>query len=249
MKRLLSVLLVLTILSVFPLTAAAAGEPPLPRALEEWMAAFQAEYLQSDPTAPKATVPVPSWPVYTGGDWTIQYPPGWTVLTGDPYSFLACDSRQLSCYDYVQVQSFPQALLHDQIGAYAFSRVAGGSSFSVAGTFAKNVFPQLMLPAPSGIAQVYFVRWQHPEAGNMFTLMQVVILSCYNSFAGGSTSASWSSFTAPEDEFPAMWQSVFSPMFLSATYTIPKEGGTTSDRDGDGYSDEMDAYPDDPFLH
>lgn len=249
MKRFLSVLLVLSILTAIPPAAAAIGETPLPGDLEEWMAAFETEYLKSDPNVPKAIVPVPLWPMYTGGDWTCQYPPGWTVLAGDPYFFMVCDSRQLACYDYVQVQSFPQALTHDQIGTYAFSRVAGSSSFTVEGTFQKNIFPQLMLPAPNGIAQVYFLRWQHPKAGNMFTFLQVVILSCYSSFAGGSTSASWTSFTAPENEFPAMWQSVFSPMFLSASYTIPKEGGSSSDRDGDGYTDDMDSYPDDPYRH
>jgi hypothetical protein len=44
-----------------------------------------------------------------------------------------------------------------------------------------------------------------------------------------------------------MWRNIFNPMRLSATYTIP--GGGKTDRDGDGYTDDEDNYPDDPNYH
>lgn len=81
----------------------------------------------------------------------------------------------------------------------------------------------------------------------MFTILQVVMLSYFNSFAGGSSSASWSSWTAQEDEFAALAGSVFLPMYYSSTYTIPGSG--ESDRDRDGYPDSEDNYPDDPDYH
>lgn len=247
MKRMISVFIVLVFLSVVSPLSALGEMSPLPAALQEWMSDFQASYLSSDPVKLKPIVPVPGWYTYAGGDWTCQYPLDWSVLSGDALSFLACDARQLACYDYVQMQSFLLPLSHDEIGVYAFSRVAGNLPFQVEGTFQKNILPQLMLTPPGGISQVWFVRWQHPQAGNMFTMLQVVLLSYFNSFAGGSASASWSSWTAPEGEFIEMSESVFVPMYYSSTYTIPGSG--ESDRDGDGYPDSEDNYPDDPNLH
>ncbi len=247
LKQMTSVLMVLILLCVVSPLSAHAEITPLPAALQEWMRDFQASYLDSDPTILKPIVPVPGWNLYAGGDWTIQYPPGWSVLSGDALSCLACDARQLACYDYVQMQSFLLPLSRDQVGVYAFNRVAGETPFQVEGTFEKNILPQLMLTPPSGISQVWFVRWQHPQGGNMFTMLQAVLLSYFNSFAGGSSSASWSSWTAPEEEFVALAQSVFFPMYYSSTYTIPGSG--ESDRDGDGYPDSEDSYPDDPNLH
>ena len=247
MKRFIAVLLMMVFVSLALPTVALGEMSALPESLREWMTDFQASYISSDPVKLKPVVPLAGWHTYAGGDWTIQYPPGWSVPGGDALSFLACDSRQLACYDYVQMQSFLQALSHDQIGAYALSRVAGDLPFRVEGTFQKNILPQLMLTPPSGISQVWFIRWQHPQAGNMFTMLQVVLLSWFNSFAGGSASASWSSWTAPEDEFTALAESVFVPMYYSSTYTIPGSG--EEDRDGDGYPDSEDAYPDDPNLH
>ena len=247
MKRMRSVFVVMVFLSVALPLSALSEMPPMPAALQDWMKDFQASYISSDPVTLKPIVPVPGWYTYAGGDWTCQYPPGWSVLSGDALSFLACDARQLACYDYVQMQTFLQPLSHEQIGVYAFSRVAGNLPFQVEGTFQKNILPQLMLTPPSGISQIWFVRWRHPQAGNMFTMLQVVVLSHFNSFAGGSASASWSSWTAPEDEFAALSVSVFVPMYYSSTYTIPGNG--ESDRDGDGYPDSEDNYPDDPNFH
>ncbi len=247
MKRFISIVFALTLLiSVSPLPAT--GElSPLPETLQDWMRDFEASYISSDPVKLKPIVPVPGWNVYAGGDWTIQYPPEWSVLSGDDLSFLACDGRQLACYDYVQLQSFLLPLAHDGVGAYAFQRVAGDTPFQVEGTFQKNILPQLMLTPPSGISQIWFIRWQHPQAGNMFTMLQVVLLSYFNSSVGGSSSASWSSWTAPEGEFVSMAESIFVPMYYSSTYTIPGSG--ESDRDGDGYPDSADNYPDDPNFH
>jgi hypothetical protein len=247
MKRFLSVLFILAFLSMVSLTSVLGEMSPLPVALQEWMRDFQILYINSDPTTLKPIVPVPGWYTYAGGDWTYQYPPDWSVLSSDALSLLVCDSRQLAFYAYVQMQSFLQPLSHDQIGVYALSRVAGNLPFQVEGTFQKNILPQLMLTPPSGISQVWFVRWQHPQAGNMFTMLQVVVLSYFNSFGGGSASASWSSWSAPEGEFIEMSESVFVPMYYSSTYTIPGDG--ENDRDGDGYPDSEDNYPDDPNLH
>ena len=251
MKRFLSLLLVLSLITLLPLPAAA--DEALPAGLQEWMAAFQQNYLYSDPTALKMIVPVSGWPAYRGGDWSYQYPPDWTVLSGDAYAFMACDSRRLACFDFCQVQQFNQPYTHDQLGAWVFSRVAGNSSFEVAGTFQKNIFPNLMLTPPEGVAQVWFISWQHPEAGRMFTLMELSFLAWRN-FTGygvpgvsGSVSASWTTYTAPEDEFTAVWANTFNPMHLSATYTIP--GGGEADTDGDGHPDNEDNYPEDPNYY
>ena len=247
MKRFMSMLLILVFLTLVSPLPARGGMSPLPLALQEWMADFKASYISSDPVKLKPIVPVAGWYTYAGGDWICQYPPGWSVLSGDALSFLACDARQLACYDYVQMQSFMLPLTHDQVGVYAFNRVASELPFQVEGTFQKNILPQLMLTPPSGISQIWYVRWQHPQAGNMFTMLQVVLLSYFSSYAGGSACASWSSWTAPENEFVAMAESIFVPMYYSSTYTIPGSG--ENDRDGDGYPDSEDNYPDDPNLH
>ena len=55
------------------------------------------------------------------------------------------------------------------------------------------------------------------------------------------------SLTAPENEFAALAGSVFLPMYYSSTCTIPGSG--ESDRDGDGYKDSEDNYPDEPDYH
>jgi hypothetical protein len=247
MKRMMSALIIAVLLSLLTPLPVFAEMTPAPADLQTWMKDFQASYINSDPTILKPIIPITGWNMYAGGDWTYQYPSDWTVLSGDALSFLACDSRQLACYDYVQMQPFQQPLSHDQVGVYAFSRVAGDSPFQVEGTFQKNILPQLMLTPPSGISQIWFVRWKHPQAGNMFTMLQVVLLSYFNSFAGGNASASWSSWTAPEGEFVAMAESVFVPMYYSSTYTIPGSG--ENDRDGDGYPDSEDNYPDDLNQH
>lgn len=247
MKRMMSVLVVLVFLSFVSSLSAISEMSPLPADLQDWMTDFQASYINSDPVKLKPIIPVPGWNVYAGGDWTIQYPLDWSVLSGDALSFLACDARQLACYDYIQMQSFLLPLSRDEVGVYAFNRVAGNLPFQVEGTFEKNILPQLMLAPPSGISQVWFVRWQHPQAGNMFTMLQVVLLSYFNSSFGGSASASWSSFSAPDGEFVSLAESVFIPMYYSSTYTIPGSG--ESDRDGDGYPDNEDNYPDDPSVH
>ena len=251
MKRFLSVLLIFSLIPLVPLSAAAAQA--LPADLQEWMATTQQNYLYSDPTALKPVVPVSGWPTYWGGGWSYQYPPDWTVLGGDVHTFTACDSRQLACFDYCQVQQFNQPYSHDELGGMVFSRVAGNSPFEVAGTFQKNIFPNLMLAPPEGVMQVWFVSWQHPKVGKMFTLMELTILSWRN-YAGygipgmsGSASASWTTYTAPEAEFTTMWANIFNPMRLSATYTIP--GGGETDTDGDGYPDSQDKYPQDPNYH
>ena len=247
MKRIIRVMAIIVCLcAVSPLPAR--GEmTPLPADLRDWMSDFQASYLAGDPVTLKPIIPVPGWYTDQGGGWTCQYPPDWAVLSGDALSFLACDARQLCCYDYVQMQSFLQPLAHDGVGVYALRRIAGDLPFQVEGTFDKNILPQLMLEPPSGISRIWYIRWQHPQAGNMFTMLQVVMLSYFNSFAGGSSSASWSSWTAPENEFAALAGSVFLLMYYSSTYTIPGSG--ESDRDGDGYPDSEDNYPDDPDYH
>jgi len=247
MKRSISVLLILVLMYVISPMLAIGEMSPLSAALHEWMRDFQASYINNDPITLKPIIPVPGWYTYVGGDWTCQYPPDWSVLSGDAVSFLACDARQLSCYDYVQIQSFQLPLSHDEIGIFVFNRIAGDLPFRVEGTFQKNILPQLMLTPPSGISQIWFVRWQHPLAGNMFTMLQVVLLSYFSSYVSGSSSASWSSWTAPENEFVAMAESIFVPMYYSSTYTIPGSG--ESDRDGDGYPDGEDNYPDDPNQH
>ena len=253
MKRFLCALLILSLIPLIPLPAAAARA--LPADLQEWMATTQQNYLYSDPNAPKPVVPVSGWPVYWGGDWSYQYPPDWTVLGGDVYSFTACDSRRLACFDYCQVQRFDQPYTHDMIGGMVFSRIAGDSSPEVVDTFQKNILPNLMLTPPEGVMQVWFISWQHPEAGRMFTLMEVTMLAWTN-FAGygipgmsGGASASWTTYTAPEAEFTAMWANAFNPMRLSATYTIPGGYERESDTDGDGYPDSRDSYPYDPNYH
>ena len=247
MKRIIRVMAIIVCLCVVSPLPARGEMTPLPADLRDWMSDFQASYLAGDPVTLKPIVPVPGWYTYQGGDWTCQYPPDWAVLSGDALSFLACDARQLCCYDYVQMQSFLQPLAHDGVGVYALRRVAGNLPFRVEGTFDKNILPQLMLEPPSGISRIWYIRWQHPQAGNMFTMLQVVMLSYFNSFAGGSSSAFWSSWTAPENEFAALAGSVFLPMYYSSTYTIPGSG--ESDRDGDGYPDSEDNYPDDPDYH
>lgn len=78
------------------------------------------------------------------------------------------------------------------------------------------MLPQLMLAPPSGISQIWYIRWQHPRAGNMFTMLQALVLSHFNSFTGGSACASWSSWTAPENQYIAMAESVFVPMYCSS---------------------------------
>lgn len=213
---------------------------------------FQTVYLNSVPTTLKPIVPVQGLPTHYGGDWSSQYPPSWNVMSGDAYTSMACDSRRLAFFGYCQAFQFNQPLTHDQVGAYVFSRVAGDSACQVAGTFQKSVSPQLMLTPPEGIAQVWFLRWQHPQAGRMFTVMEVSFLA-YRNFTtygvpgiSGSTSAFWITYTAPKDEFTAMWKSTFNPIFLSITYVIPNPGG---DRDGDGYPDSTDNYPDSPYWH
>ncbi|NLF28792.1 MAG: hypothetical protein GX592_12920 [Clostridiales bacterium] len=249
MKRLSSALLAMLFLLTAS-SAAAEETSPLPDALLEWTASLMNEFLASDPTALKPVVPVSGWPVYCGGDWTCQYPTDWSVLSGDMVSFLVCDARRLACYDYVQTQWFSQACTHDQLALFVLNRITGGAAFSLVNTCQKNMFPQLMLPAPSGIAQLYFIRWQHPQAGMMFALVNVQILAYYEGYPMGSTHASWSVYSAPEGEFLDTWQSVFAPMIYSATYTIPREGAAEDmDSDGDGYPDYLDAYPTDPFRH
>ncbi len=250
MKRILSGLLILSIL--LPALPVKASQP-VSADLDVWMATYQQAYLSADPTALKPVVPVSGWPTCFGGDWSYQYPPDWAILSGDAYSFLACDARRLACFDYGQVMQFSQPYTHDSLGAWVFSRVAGGSAFEVAGTFQKNVFPNLMLPPPQGVSQVWFLRWQHPQAGPMFTLAEVTVLafsdlSAYGvPGANGSVSFSWTSCTAPEAEFTALWAGVFSPMRLSSTYTIP--GGGAADTDGDGHPDAQDNYPEDPNYY
>jgi hypothetical protein len=249
MKRLVSALLALLFL-LAALPAAADSFAPASDALLTWIAAFISEYQNSDPAALKPIVPVQGWPTYYGGDWTSQYPADWSVVRGDTYSFMAGDSRGLDCYCYVQMLRFPQAYTHDQLALYILNSTTGGAPYTLVNTCQKNMFPQLMLTPPSGIAQLYFVRWKHPQAGMMFTLINVQILAYFNGYPIGSTSVSWSLYSAPESEFIDTWQNVFAPMLYSATYTIPKNGtGEVTDSDGDGYTDDVDAYPTDPNLH
>ena len=251
MKRFLSALLILSLIPLTPLSAVAAQA--LPADLQEWMATTQQNYLHSDPTALKPIVPVSGWPVYGGGGWSYQYPPDWTVLSGDAHAFMVCDSRRLACFDFCQVQQFNQPYTHDVLGAMVFGRVAGNSSFEVVGTFQKNIFPNLMLTPPEGVMQVWFISWEHPEAGRMFTLMELSFLAWRNLTGygvpgmSGSVSASWTTYTAPEAEFTMMWANIFNPMRLSATYTIP--GGGEEDTDKDGHPDDEDNYPDDPNYY
>ncbi len=251
MKRCLSVLLIVFLL--LPVSPSAETAQAMPADLKEWMAAFQRSYQNSDPAALKPIVPVAGWLTYVGGDWSYQYPPDWTVLSGDAYSFMACDSRRLAFFDFAQVRQFNQPYTHDQLGAWVFSRVAGETAPEVAGTFQKNIFPNLTLTPPEGIAQVWFIRWRHPQAGRMFTLMELSFLA-WRDFTGygvpgisGSVSASWTAYTAPEAEFAAVWANTFNPMFLSASYTIP--GGGETDTDGDGHPDSQDNYPEDPNYY
>lgn len=246
MKRFLLFLLILVIFSG-NLLISASTEAPLPSGLQEWMVTYQQNFLYSDSTALKPIIHVSGWPVYTGGDWSYQYPPSWTVLSGDAMYFMVCDSRQLACMDYTEMQTFNQGLAHDQLGAYVLSRVAGNASFQVLGTFQKNTLPQIMVEPPANISQVWFVLWQNPQGGKMFTLLQVMVYASYSAYGVGNTSAGWLSYTAPAEEFTSMWQNAFLPMFLSSTYTIP--GGSRNDRDHDGQPDETDNYPDDPTRY
>ena len=248
MKQCLSVFLALSLLPCLPLAVPAAQAEAPPDDLTQWMQNFQQSYPDIRKTVIKPIGPVSDWPTHYGGGWSCQYPPDWTLLSGDTYSFMVCDARRLACYDYAQVIQFNQLYSHDQLGQWVLSRVAGYPSFEVLGTFQKNIFPDLMLTPPDGIAQVWFIRWQHPQAGPMFTVMEVTILS-YKNWAGygeglrDTTSFTFASRTAPEAEFTTLWKEVFSEMFPPIRYTIPDE---ESDRDGDGQPDSEDNHPDDP---
>lgn len=190
----------------------------------------------------KPSVPVPGWPVYTGSDWTMQYPANWKVREGNPYYMWVADPTGVCNFLFVQLQQIPGMPSMDQMREMGFQRMAGAAPHRVITTSTKNPMASLGFNDGTGLMQIWYVRWLHPSAGRMISIVQVNLLSRSPLY----TAVQWVFNSAPETSLIATDTKVFGPMIGSAYFTIPKGGSSPSDRDGDGYPDHADRFPDDP---
>lgn len=247
MKRMLGV--ALAVVLVLAVRGAMAAAEPLADELAQWASDFKEDFLHTDPAAPRPIVPVPGWPAYAGAGWSIQYPRQWQVVDGNPYFVTCSDADKQAGYAFVQVQRFDAALDFDQLAQAILSQVVDVSTVAVVDSFEKNMLPQLGLAPPNGISRVYLLRADTPQAGRVFSVLQITVLAYLDAPPAASTSVTWTLMSAPQDQFLSTWDAVFVPMQLSSSYVIPKEGGEQIDRDNDGFADGEDAYPDDPQRH
>jgi hypothetical protein len=193
----------------------------------------------------KAHGQIPGWPLYTGGDWYIQYPPQWSVRDANPQFLWVSDPRGLTHFVFAQMAQVQGGLSTDDLRAFVFQKLVGGASPVLLAREQKNPFASLGLAGDGGLMDAAFIRWMHGSAGKMLTFIQITIL------ARSPLYTSYQLFleSCPEAELVASARQIFDPMIYSARFTIPNYNSELNpDTDGDGYADPVDADPENPQV-
>ncbi len=193
----------------------------------------------------KAHGQIPGWPLYTGGDWYMQYPPQWSVRDANPQFLWVSDPRGLTHFVFAQAAQVQGGLSTDDLRAFVFQKLVGGASPVLIAREQKNPLASLGLAGDGGLMDAAFIRWMHGSAGKMLTFIQITIL------ARSPLYTSYQLFleSCPEAELVASAQQIFDPMIYSARFTIPNYNSELNpDTDGDGYADPVDADPENPQV-
>lgn len=193
----------------------------------------------------KAHGQIPGWPLYTGGDWYMQYPPQWSVRDANPQFLWVCDPRGLTHFVFAQMAQVQGGLSTDDLRAFVFQKLVGGASPVLIAREQKNPLASLGLAGDGGLMDAAFIRWMHGSAGKMLTFIQITIL------ARSPLYTSYQLFleSCPEAELVASARQLFDPMIYSARFTIPNYNSELNpDTDGDGYADPVDADPENPQV-
>lgn len=233
-----------TLLFVVPADAAQGSvHDPLSPENEAYIRNFFAVWRSA--STEKAHGQIPGWPLYTGGDWYMQYPPQWSVRDANSQFLWVSDPRGLTHFVFAQAAQVQGGLSTDDLRAFVFQKLVGGASPVLIAREQKNPLASLGLAGDGGLMDAAFIRWMHDSAGKMLTFIQITIL------ARSPLYTSYQLFleSCPEAELVASARQLFDPMIYSARFTIPNYNSELHpDTDGDGYADPVDADPENPQV-
>ena len=194
----------------------------------------------------KAQRDIPGWPLYAGGDWSFQYPPGWGLRDANPQFLWVSDPSGAANFIFAQVAQVPGMPSAEELRDLVFYRLVGQDPVRLV-TMERKGLPGISVPGDdTGVSTVFIVRWQAPSGELRLGSIQITIL------ARGPLSTSYQCAvqSCPEDLWIGAWRDIFAPMFLSARFTIPNYNSEVHpDSDGDGYADPVDQDPEDPNVH
>ncbi len=194
----------------------------------------------------KAQQDIPGWPLYAGGDWSFQYPPGWGIRDANPHFLWVSDPSGAANFIFAQVAQVPGMPSAEELRDLVFYRLVGQDPVRLVTMERKGLPGISSMGDDSGVSTVFIVRWQAPSGELMLGSIQITIL------ARGPLATSYQGIvqSSPENLWIGAWRDIFGPMFLSARFTIPNYNSEVHpDADGDGYADPVDQDPEDPNVH
>ena len=242
-------IILLALLIVLALGSASFGgvrgvDDPLDPVVAQQIQLLLTEWRQAPVIKPQRDVP--GWPLYTGGDWSTQYPPSWGVRDANPQFLWASDPSGTANFIFAQVAQVPGLPSAEELRDLVFYRLVGQDPVRLVAMDRKRLVELPPTGDDSGEATVFIVRWQGASGALMLGSIQIAILSrsplatAYQAFVQSCPEAFW----------VEAWREIFGPMILSSRFTIPNYNSEVHpDSDGDGYADPVDQDPEDPNVH
>ena len=187
---------------------------------------------------------VPGWPLYTGGDWSTQYPPSWGVRDANPQFLWASDPSGTANFIFAQVAQVPGLPSAEELRDLVFYRLVGQDPVRLVAMDRKRLVelpPTGTIRESDGLHRALAgLRGAHAGIDPDCILSRSPLATAYQAFVQSCPEAFW----------VEAWREIFGPMILSSRFTIPNYNSEVHpDSDGDGYADPVDQDPEDPNVH